>query len=162
MPIKHPERIRESFEKRQIPVRPPHTSSPPHMMYVFFMLVSNIVSVVLVIDSTKEVVGVVNHIFALQAIVFVLALLSITTLLIRIKISKLGSTRMPDASFMFNRILLGVLGFFQTVLWVIDHDNSIHEPRAVLILGLSGAITILLNESRKKDQEQSQVIETSI
>lgn len=41
---------------------------------------------------------------------------------------------------------LASLAVFQVTLWIIDHQNTIHEPRSVLMLALSGIIAVLLNE----------------
>ena len=47
-------------------------------------------------------------------------------------------------------MLLLFCGFFQILFWVIDHTNSIHEPRSVFILAVAGGVAYIRQQVSKE------------
>lgn len=60
-------------------------------------------------------------------------------------ITNRGRRRQLD-NYTFPHLLLIGCGFIQTLFWVIDPDNSIHEPRSVFIIAVAGVYAYFRSE----------------
>jgi len=52
-------------------------------------------------------------------------------------------------------MVLSTFAFTQTLLWVINHDNSIHEPRSILLLAIAGTMQFWRAEAERVERQSS-------
>ena len=116
-------------------------------LFLGFFTLASLGLVVSSAFAIHEILGVVSLILVILAYLIV----GYITFLVRtsqITIIQKERKVTPD-NFTPLYLLLVLAGFVQTVFWVIDPENSIHEPRAVLIIAVSGALAYFRSKYRE-------------
>ena len=88
--------------------------------------------------AIHEIAGILSLFFTM-IFLFGLAYISLLIRNSKITVKTRSGGKRPLDSFTPLYLLLVFCGFVQTLFWVIDPGNNIHEPRSVFIIAVAGA-----------------------
>ena len=111
-------------------------------MYGSFLVVSIIGCILLVLNSAWSI----NKNLFLIVLVFILV---INSTLRRYRVKGL----------MLTRLLLLIISFMQTMMWVYDYNNPIHEPRSVFIITMVAVTTYYMELNLKETHNADETTE---